>query len=71
MSHLHHFHTIDDANLDVTVDQIRHIEYTTDNHGETIIVVHRKDTSEEYILDGEDSETTDEMNLLLREAHVY
>lgn len=71
MSHLHHFHTIDDNNLDVTVEQIRHIEFTTDNHGESIIVLHRKDTGQEFVLDGEDKNTTDEMNLLLREAHIY
>lgn len=71
MSHLHHFHTIDDKDLDVTVEQIRHIEFTSDNHGENIIVLHRKDTGDEFVLDGEDHTTTDEMNLLLREAGIY
>ena len=71
MSHLHHFNTVDHNNLDVTVDQIRHIEYTTDEHGETIIVIHRRDTSKEYVLDGEDKDVSNEMNLLLREAHIY
>lgn len=71
MSHLHHFHTIDDNELNVTVEQIRHIEFTTDLHGETIIVVHRRDTDKEYVLDGEDTDITDEMNLLLKEAHIY
>ena len=71
MSHLHHFHTIDDNDLNVTVDQIRHIEFTSDDHGETVIVLHRKDTGQEFVLDGEDAETTNEMNLLLREAGIY
>ena len=71
MSHKHHFHTLDDHDFNVTVEQVRHIEFTSDDHGENIIVLHRRDTGKEFVLDGEDAETTNEMNLLLREAHIY
>ena len=71
MSHPHHFHTIDDQDLDLTVEQVRHVEYTSDDHGETIIVVHRKDTGQEFVLDGEDTENAEEMYDLLKEAGIY
>ncbi len=71
MSHHHNFHTIDDQELDLDTQQVRHIEFTTDARGENIIVVHRKDTGKEFVLDGENEETREEITKLLKEAGIY
>lgn len=82
MTHLHHFFPIHDHShkhegvakrhpIDVSVDDVRHIEFTSDDHGETIIILHLKSTGDEYILDGEDQDTIDGISSLLAEAGIH